>query len=85
MLVIKEVLLDLKFQVQDCVRLPVHAFKEMYACIRAYSHSGLTDETCHLINQMSKQNTYKTVVYEFDANAGNWEDIRMVCHILVSH
>ena len=56
----------------------------MYACVRAYSHSGLTEETCQLINQMSKQNTYKTVVYEFDANAGNWDDIKLVCHILFS-
>ena len=64
--------------------VPVHAFKEMYACVRAYTQSGQTAETCQSIAQVSKQNAYKTTVYEFDANAGDWDDIKTVIYFFLT-
>ena len=68
----------LKFQIQECISIPVHAFKQMHVCIRAYSSIGLIAEMCKYLRQVSEYNTYETAVYDLDANSDSWGKINTV-------
>ena len=50
----------------------------MYACVRAYSYTGLIEEKCRHLVQESEYNDYKTTVYDLDANSDSWKSIKKV-------
>ena len=62
----------------DCVSLPGYAFKQLFACVRAFSRAGQKSQSCKELNVESDQNAFKSAVYEFDVTFVSWTDIKKV-------
>ena len=66
------------FQIQECVYLPVHAFKETFACVRAFTPAGQMTQSCRLLEEVTEENSYRNTVYEIDGSSDSWTDIQQV-------
>ena len=66
------------FQVHNCIYLPVHAFKEVFACVRAFTSAGQMLHNCKQLTDSADQNAYSSTVYEFDGSSVAWNDIEQV-------
>ena len=65
------------FQIQECVYLPFHSYKQLTACVRAITASGKMIQTCRVC-ESTDQNVYDLTVYEFDASSAAWPSIKEV-------
>ena len=65
------------FQIQECVDLPFHTYKQLTACVRAVTASGNMIQTCRVC-ESTDQNVYDLTVYEFDASSAAWPSIKEV-------
>ena len=66
------------FQVEECVHLPVHAFKEQLACVRVFTEASQTHRNCIKLTYSTHQNDYASAVYELDASSIVWNEIQQV-------
>jgi len=79
------------FQLDKCITIPGPRLIPAFLCVRTFSLSGEDIQTCREIIQTNTGNYANNMVYDFDANADTWNDIKSVrlscgfCFIVVKY
>ena len=66
------------FQVRECVNLPVHPYKYLYACVRGYLASGKYGTSCKPVNVLSPANYGRNIIYDYDTTSLLWQRVKEV-------
>ena len=69
-----------QIQIQDCVQFPVYDFKDVHACVRAFTIADQKVQVCEKIRWTSRYNAIKTTLYDFDARSESWDKVKSVRH-----
>ena len=65
-------------QINNCEQLPVYHFKDVYACVRAFTTAGQKVQTCEKLRRPASYNAIATRVYDFDAHSESWNKVKSV-------
>jgi len=66
------------FQLDECISMPGPRLISAFLCIRAFSVSGVYTQICQEIVQANTGSYTNDIVYDFDANADTWNEIKSV-------
>jgi len=71
------------FQLNECITIPGPRLISAFLCIRTFSLSGVYTQTCQQIVQTNSGRYANDIVYDFDANADTWNEIKSVnCYFI---
>ena len=66
------------FQLDECITIPGPRLLSAFLCVRTFSLSGGNIRSCREIIQTNTGNYANNMVYDFDANADTWNEIKSV-------